>query len=707
MPFTLAACHNLPSPPGVGQPRAVAKRSPLAKRLHLLERLPKLLLGDGACAVLVEELHGGRDVVVRQCGVDLHHGGLELGRGDLAVATGVEHGEDGVGNLRRRLLLARVPHRIAKLAEVDHAVARGVHLRVQRAELPVVELHAEGLHDPAELLLVDRARVVLVEQIEGLLELRHLSLVELLLLLRRRRAGALALAGRLELGGALGLGLQRLEHLEHLERLLRLHLLECLLRRPRLLEQLRRRHHDHHRQHLLRCDEHDVEHGQEGEHEQVGVLRARRHPRVADGERDRRRQHLKPKQEEEVPRPLAASPEEPLVLGAVLGRREGLVGRRVGLRGEEGHARLLLVVRLGRAVEQRVRRRQHVHDMPQLRLECEREEPERPAEPDHGVDGDDVHAELGLFEDGEVEDPAEQEDDGHPRVRRHVQRVGHLVRHPAAQVRREVKVVGQRRCAWLRVGWIDEACAQQGVRELLLGLRLAVAPEQPRADAQPRAAVCTRQLVRGEQLRDGRRGGSVGGTRLLDGRCGCEHLLEGDEVGLGVEGGTDQDDRLEQEDDHHEEEHEVDVFEEVEEVLGVVVDHHRGPLDQATLDHEVGAEGDEAEHGELAEHRLQDLGHHRRACVLQVMLDQLEDDRDRNQHDADPERHLHVKRRVDVVAIEFPTVAQLTAVLPPVLPPVLVAVAVPRLGPEKVAVHVDQHENEANQRIILELIDEA
>ena len=48
----------------------------------------------------------------------------------------------------------------------------------------------------------------------------------------------------------------------------------------------------------------------------------------------------------------------------------------------------------------------------------------------------------------------------------------------------------------------------------------------------------------------------------------------------------------------------MDVFEEVDQVLLVMVDEQREPLEHASTQQKVGVQGDEAEDGELAEERL-------------------------------------------------------------------------------------------------------
>ena len=61
--------------------------------------------------------------------------------------------------------------------------------------------------------------------------------------------------------------------------------------------------------------------------------------------------------------------------------------------------------------------------------------------------------------------------------------------------------------------------------------------------------------------------------------------------------------RLHEVDDHDEEDQEVNVLEEVEHMLGVVVDEDRDGLDGAGLQHEEGVQRDEAEHRQLTEER--------------------------------------------------------------------------------------------------------
>ena len=60
---------------------------------------------------------------------------------------------------------------------------------------------------------------------------------------------------------------------------------------------------------------------------------------------------------------------------------------------------------------------------------------------------------------------------------------------------------------------------------------------------------------------------------------------------------------MEEEDKHHEEKHEVDVLEEVEQMLRIVVERHREHLDHAKFDH-AWAEGDESKNGKFAERYL-------------------------------------------------------------------------------------------------------
>ena len=53
---------------------------------------------------------------------------------------------------------------------------------------------------------------------------------------------------------------------------------------------------------------------------------------------------------------------------------------------------------------------------------------------------------------------------------------------------------------------------------------------------------------------------------------------------------------LHEEDDHHKEEQEVDILEEVEHVLAITIDEDRNGRDDAGLQHEEGVQRDEAEH---------------------------------------------------------------------------------------------------------------
>ena len=112
---------------------------------------------------------------------------------------------------------------------------------------------------------------------------------------------------------------------------------------------------------------------------------------------------------------------------------------------------------------------------------------------------------------------------------------------------------------------------------------------------------------------------------------------------------------LQEEGEHHEEEHKVDVFEEMHEVLRVAIYLERGPLEDTETEHEVGVEGDEAEHRQLAEHRLQDRRHHRGHVVLEMVLRHLKDDGHTDEHYANAERRLQIERGVDV-AVELAVV---------------------------------------------------
>eukprot|EP00966_Prymnesium_polylepis_P244576 5656989-Prymnesium_polylepis.1 len=150
---------------------------------------------------------------------------------------------------------------------------------------------------------------------------------------------------------------------------------------------------------------------------------------------------------------------------------------------------------------------------------------------------------------------------------------------------------------------------------------------------------------------------------------------------------------LREEGEHDEEEHEVDVLEEVQQMLGVVVDVRRDRRDHAKLDHHVRDERDEAEDGELAEHGVHHGRHHRRHLVLHVVLRDLEDDRHRDQKDTDAERHLHVEQRVAVVARELPPLLDLARRLVAVrlLVVVIALRACALLQRQAVDVHESQH----------------
>ena len=110
---------------------------------NLLDEDGHLVLLDGAGAVLVEHAERFDDILFSVCVLHLaRHEGAELGEVNGAVAVGIDL--------------------------VDHVL-----------ELSLGRVLAEGAHDGAELLGGDGAITVLVEEGEGLLELRDLLLGQL------------------------------------------------------------------------------------------------------------------------------------------------------------------------------------------------------------------------------------------------------------------------------------------------------------------------------------------------------------------------------------------------------------------------------------------------------------------------------------------------------------------------------------------------
>mmetsp|Transcript_81154 Transcript_81154/g.161432 ORF Transcript_81154/g.161432 Transcript_81154/m.161432 type:complete len:234 (-) Transcript_81154:7-708(-) len=138
-------------------------------------------------------------------------------------------------------------------------------------------------------------------------------------------------------------------------------------------------------------------------------------------------------------------------------------------------------------------------------------------------------------------------------------------------------------------------------------------------------------------------------------------------------------------------------------MLRVTIDNHRCHLNHLELDHEEGEEGNEAEHGELTKHRLQDVGHHRWAAVLEIVLDNFKKDGHTDQHHADPKRHLHIKGRVDVVtAVQQAVVLLAMSVL--LAMAVLLAAVCGLLRLQVVTEHCNQPKEDGDKHVILQLL---
>ena len=273
----------------------------------------------------------------------------------------------------------------------------------------------------------------------------------------------------------------------------------------------------------------------------------------------------------------------------------------------------------------------------------------------------------------------EEHDRRHPGLPRHVQHLVEQLERAAAQVVGEVEVGRQD----LLGGAVPAVTAEEALAEEDVDHRVACGVQLPRQRVE--GAENLRERVRLRVLaHDVHRLVDDRPLRMREDRVvvvllevvlhRLQLLLDLDPAGLGAQRGEDDDDDLDDERDHHEEDAEVHLVEEVEEVLVVGEDGIAEPLEHAELGQQVpgawgGGEAEsgaeergaerarraeagaglgahderhEAEDGELAEHRFDDLLHQRRHLVLGFLAHLLEENRDADQERADHHRRVHV-----------------------------------------------------------------
>ena len=131
----------------------------------------ELSLVDLAVTILVELVDHGLQLVVVEVLLHLAGHTAKVTQGDLASAVLVEQLE-GLGDLFDRVALADLSsHDLEEVGILDLAGAFAVELPHQVEHLLLLDVEAEGTHAHLQLVVVDGAGLVSVEELEGFLDL--------------------------------------------------------------------------------------------------------------------------------------------------------------------------------------------------------------------------------------------------------------------------------------------------------------------------------------------------------------------------------------------------------------------------------------------------------------------------------------------------------------------------------------------------------
>merc|ERR1719379_2723281 len=151
----------------------------------------ELLLVDGVVAVSVGLVDHLLDLLVGHVLTELLGDALEVLEGDLAIALVVEETESLEHLLAGVSLSHLLDHHVEELGEVDDARVVLVDVGDHFLDFLTLGLEAESAHGDLELLLVDVARAVSVEEVKGLLDLLLLLFSEFSALLGASEGGLL------------------------------------------------------------------------------------------------------------------------------------------------------------------------------------------------------------------------------------------------------------------------------------------------------------------------------------------------------------------------------------------------------------------------------------------------------------------------------------------------------------------------------------
>merc|ERR1711912_59417 len=150
------------------------------KNLILLahDSVDELVLVEHAIAILVSPVHHLLKLIIGHVLAELLAHTLQVLEGHGTGLVVIEQLEDLEEVLTGVLALLASGHHSKELVEVDGAVAVGVNVVDELADLLGLGVHAERLHGNLELVDIDGAGAISVEEVESLLDLLDLVLGE-------------------------------------------------------------------------------------------------------------------------------------------------------------------------------------------------------------------------------------------------------------------------------------------------------------------------------------------------------------------------------------------------------------------------------------------------------------------------------------------------------------------------------------------------